>query len=80
MYISWNDFNIVRASDALKVDLFELMAALPGTLRYSLAPAKPATLRSPVICRATGNVYVAGMDEGGGGFPHNNTNKIFKIN
>src|SRR5262249_47474568 len=27
---------------------------------------------------ATGDVYIAGMDEGGGGFPHNDTNLIFK--
>src|SRR5215472_4119728 len=25
-----------------------------------------------------GAVYIAGMDEGGGGFPHNDTNLIFK--
>ena len=25
-----------------------------------------------------GTIYIAGMDEGGGGFPHNNTNKIFR--
>ena len=28
--------------------------------------------------KVTGDVYVAGMDEGGGGFPHNDTNKIFR--
>ena len=27
---------------------------------------------------ATGDVYIAGMDEGGGGFPHNDTNYIFR--
>ena len=27
---------------------------------------------------ATGTVYVAGMDEGGGGFPHNNANHIYR--
>jgi hypothetical protein len=27
---------------------------------------------------ATGDVYIAGMDEGGGGFPHQDTNLIFK--
>ena len=27
---------------------------------------------------ATGDVYIAGMDEGGGGFPHNDTNHIFR--
>ena len=26
----------------------------------------------------SGTIYVAGMDEGGGGFPHNDTNLIFK--
>ena len=26
----------------------------------------------------TGDVYIAGMDEGGGGFPHTDTNYIFK--
>ena len=25
-----------------------------------------------------GTIYIAGMDEGGGGFPHNDTNKMFK--
>ena len=25
-----------------------------------------------------GTLYIAGMDEGGGGFPHNDTNLIFK--
>ena len=25
-----------------------------------------------------GTIYIAGMDEGGGGFPHNDTNLIFK--
>ena len=25
-----------------------------------------------------GTIYIAGMDEGGGGFPHNDTNKIFR--
>jgi hypothetical protein len=26
----------------------------------------------------TGDVYIAGMDEGGGGFPHNDINKIYR--
>jgi len=26
----------------------------------------------------SGTTYIAGMDEGGGGFPHNDTNLIFK--
>ncbi len=27
---------------------------------------------------ATGDVYIAAMDEGGGGFPHNDTNYFFR--
>ncbi len=27
---------------------------------------------------ATGDLYIAGMDEGGGGFPHNDTNYLYK--
>ena len=36
-----------------------------------------ATCRSPATV-GQGDVYIAGMDEGGGGFPHNDTNHIFK--
>ena len=40
-------------------------------------PALFATCRSRAIT-GTGAIYIAGMDEGGGGFPHNDTNKIFR--
>ena len=33
--------------------------------------------RSPATA-VTGDVYIAGMNEGGGGFPHNDANKIYR--
>src|SRR6266508_981379 len=76
MYISWNDFNV------------------GGALRVTFSSDNGATWHSPVTVSNTGTfirdvqitgdlsgngtVYVAGMDEGGGGFPHNDTNLIFK--
>ena len=77
MYVSWNDFNVGGGA------LFVTYSTDAGT-----------TWASPVVVSNTGTfvrdvqitgdlsgngvVYIAGMDEGGGGFPHNNINKIFK--
>ena len=69
MYISWNDFNVGSG---------------PSSSTYSTDDGRPGTPRVTVINAATfirnvqitgdvanGDVYIAGMDEGGGGFPHN---------
>ncbi len=77
MYISWNDFNVGG-----------------GALRVTFSIDNGATWHSPVTVSNTGTfvrnvqitgdlggngvVYIAGMDEGGGGFPHNDNNLIFK--
>src|SRR5262245_20136955 len=77
MYISWNDFAVGNAA-----------------LSVTFSTDGGATWHSPVIVSNTGTftrdvqitgdlagsgtVYIAGMDEGGGGFPHNDTNYIFK--
>ena len=77
MYVSWNDFNVGGGA------LFVTYSTDAGT-----------TWATPVVVSNTGTfvrdvqitgdlsgngvVYIAGMDEGGGGFPHNNSNKIFK--
>jgi hypothetical protein len=76
MYVSWNDFNI------------------GGALVVTFSSDNGATWHSPVTVSNTGTfrrdvqitgdmagggaVYIAGMDEGGGGFPHNDVNHIFK--
>ena len=77
MYVSWNDFNVGQRR---------------SSLRFS--SDNGATWHSPIMVSHTGTfirnmqitgdmagggaVYIAGMDEGGGGFPHNDTNLIFK--
>ena len=77
LYVSWNNFSVGQ-----------------GALQVTFSTDNGTTWHSPitVINGATfirdvqitgdmaggGNVYIAGMDEGGGGFPHNDTNLIFK--
>src|SRR3954451_10024895 len=77
MYVSWNDFNIGQ-----------------GALEVTFSTDNGTTWHAPVVVSNTntfvrnvqitgdmsgnGTIYIAGMDEGGGGFPHNDINKIFK--
>ena len=77
MYVSWNDFNMGN-----------------GALTMTYSSDNGATWHAPITVINSGNfirnvqitgdmagggdVYIAGMDEGGGGFPHNDTNLIFK--
>ena len=77
MYVSWNDFNVGA-----------------GALEVTFSTDNGATWHAPVVVSNTatfirdvqitgdlsgnGNIYIAGMDEGGGGFPHNNINHIYK--
>ena len=77
MYVSWNDFNVGV-----------------GALEVTFSTDNGATWHAPVTVSNTstfirdvqitgdmsgnGTIYIAGMDEGGGGFPHNDINHIFK--
>ncbi len=77
MYMSWNDFNIGS-----------------GALEVTYSSDNGATWHSPIVVSNTatfirdtqitgdlsgnGTIYIAGMDEGGGGFPHNDINKMYK--
>jgi hypothetical protein len=74
MYVSWNDF---AAGGNLKVR-FSTDNGTTWTEKQ-LAGASPF-IRDVQITGdfANGTVYVAGMDEGGGGFPHNNINHIYR--
>src|SRR5213082_56251 len=77
LYISWNDFNIGQGA------LMSIHSTDGGATWSS-----PATvinggtfIRDVQITgdlAGSGTTYIAGMDEGGGGFPHNDTNYIFK--
>jgi hypothetical protein len=75
MYVSWNDF---AAGGNLKVRYSTDNGATWPNERQ-LAGASPF-IRDVQITGdfANGTLYVAGMDEGGGGFPHNNINHIYR--
>jgi hypothetical protein len=77
MYVSWNDFNQPNAN------IFVTFSSDNGLTWHS--PVTVSTqnvfIRNVQITgdmSGNGDVYIAGMDEGGGGFPHNNKNLIFK--
>src|SRR6185369_12203634 len=77
MYLSWNDFNVGGGA------LFATFSSDNGTTWHSPVQITTGTpfIRDVQITgdlAGNGNVYIAGMDEGGGGFPHNDTNYIFK--
>ncbi|HET6888659.1 MAG TPA: sialidase family protein [Candidatus Udaeobacter sp.] len=76
MYVSWNDFNQPTA------DIFCTFSTDNGATWHSpiMVSTQNTFIRDVQITGdlTTGDVYIAGMDEGGGGFPHNDTNYIFK--
>ena len=76
MYVSWNDFNV--GAGALVVS-----RSTDNGITWSgaITVANTGTfIRNVQITGddVNGDLYIAGMDEGGGGFPHNDTNLIFK--
>src|SRR5436309_2528481 len=77
MYVSWNDFNIgagalvvSRSTDNGITWSNEITVDNTGTFIRDVQITGDQS--------GNGTIYIAGMDEGGGGFPHNDTNKIFK--
>src|SRR5438132_1272006 len=75
MYVSWNDFG---RGEGLSVR-FATDNGATWTNERQLASGSPF-IRDDQITGdlATGDVYVAGMNEGGGGFPHNDNNLMFR--
>jgi hypothetical protein len=73
MYVSWNDFNVGG-------DLFVTYSSDNGTTWHSPMQVTTSFIRNVQITGdlVTGDAYIAGMDEGSGGFPHNDTNLIFR--
>ncbi|TMB72394.1 MAG: exo-alpha-sialidase [Deltaproteobacteria bacterium] len=76
MYVSWNDFNV--GGGALFVR-YSTDNGLTWTNARQITSGRPF-IRDVQITGdlATGDVYIAGMNEGGGGFPHNDSNLIFR--
>src|SRR5438552_6628390 len=73
MYVSWNDF-------ARGAGIFVRFSTDNGATWTNERQLSASFLRDVQITgdKVTGDVYVAAMDEGGGGFPHNDTNKIYR--
>jgi hypothetical protein len=77
MYISWNNFAV--GGGALQVTFSTDNGA---TWHAPITVSGGATfIRNTQITgdmSGNGTIYIAGMDEGGGGFPHNNVNHIYR--
>jgi hypothetical protein len=78
MYVSWNDYN---TSCGLIGCLFATHSTDGGVtwstpVQVSTTEARDVQVTGDLA--GNGNVYIAGMDEGAGGFPHTDTNRIFK--
>jgi hypothetical protein len=77
MYVSWNDFNQPNAN------IFVSRSTDNGLTWSSaiMVSTQNTFIRNTQITgdmSGNGTLYIAGMDEGGGGFPHQDTNLIFK--
>ena len=77
MYISWNDFNVGQGALVVSRSTDN-----GSTWSSAITVANTGTfIRNTQITgdmSGNGTIYIAGMDEGGGGFPHNDTNLIYK--
>src|SRR5438552_560268 len=76
MYVSWNDFNVGNAN------IFVVRSTDNGNTWSSpvMVSTQNTFVRNVQITgdmAGNGDLYIAGIDEGGGGFPHNDTNLIF---
>src|SRR6266403_2037231 len=77
LYISWNDF-IIGQGALMSIHSTDGGAtwSSPATVINGGTFIRDVQITGDLA--GSGTVYIAGMDEGGGGFPHNDTNLIFK--
>src|SRR5882757_6991907 len=77
MYVSWNDFNV--GAGAL-VESFSTDNGSTWSSAVTVINGGTFIRNTQITGDMSGNgtLYIAGMDEGGGGFPHNDTNLIYK--
>ena len=75
MYVSWNDFNVGGGPSSSATPLTTVSLGPTATDHDRHAFIRDVQITGDL---ATGDVYIAGMNEGGGGFPHNDNNLIFR--
>src|SRR5438094_1312452 len=77
LYVSWNDFNAANANIFI-INSTDGGATWSSPVMVSTQATFVRDVQITGDLAGSGAIYVAGMDEGGGGFPHNDTNLIFK--
>lgn len=78
IYVSWNDFDVLCGAAGC---LFVTVSTDDGNTwtSHQVNSGSPFVRNVQITGDlVTGDVYIAGLDEGGGGFPHNNTNYFFR--
>jgi hypothetical protein len=75
IYVSWNDFNIGGGALFVTVSTDDGATWTPHQVTSGTPFIRDVQITGDLV---TGDVYIAGMDEGGGGFPHNDTNYFFR--
>ena len=78
MYVSWNDFSTTCGNIGCLKATYSSDGGNTWHAPVQLSSSEARNTQITGDLSGNGTVYVAGMDEGGGGFPHNDTNKIFK--
>ena len=77
MYISWNDFNVGQGALVVSRST-DNGSTWSGAITVANTGAFIRNTQITGDMSGNGTLYIAGMDEGGGGFPHNDTNLIYK--
>ena len=75
MYVSWNNFHVGGGALFVTVSTDDGNTWTPHQVTSGSPFMRDVQITGDSV---TGDVYIAGMDEGGGGFPHNDTNYIFR--
>src|SRR3984893_16001031 len=75
MYVSWNDFAIGGGALFVRVSTDNGLTWTPHQITSGTPFIRDVQITGD---SATGVVYIAGMNEGGGGFPHNDNNLFYR--
>ena len=75
IYVSWNDFAVGSGALFVRVSTDDGATWTPHQLTSGSPFIRDVQITGDSV---TGDVYIAGMNEGGGGFPHTDMNLFFR--
>jgi hypothetical protein len=81
MYVSWNDYNVFNCGNiGCLFTTFSSDNGATWSTPVQVSPNGTEARNTQITGDMSGNgtIYIAGMDEGGGGFPHDDINRIYK--